>query len=186
MATSIKLDGFAELEKVLEGLSTKAYAKGMVKSGLRRAAKPLIKAARDKVMNYSPTVGKSITVNYQSRDGDTIGVGPKRKRGQTIAVIEDSSFVLGVKDPWYAHFIEFGVSGIGRFKGRKTYWLGKSGKVRSAKPLERRRYRADQPARPFMRPAFEETREEMIQNFEKSIWESIEKYVEKHGPKNVT
>jgi len=185
MAQSIQLDGFKELEKVLEGLSSKAAAKGMVKSGLRRAAKPLIKAARDKVMSYSPTVGKSITVNYQSRDGATIGIGPKSKRGQTIAVIEDSSFVINVKDPWYAHFIEFGVSGIGRFKGTRSYWLGKRGDVRSAKPQQRRRYRPDQPARPFMRPAFDETKEEMIKNFEKSIWESIEKYVDKHGT-NVT
>jgi HK97 gp10 family phage protein len=175
MAESIRLDGFKELEKTLEGLSGKTFAKGIVKSGLRRAAKPLIRSARNKVMGYSKTIGKSIMINYQSRDGATIAIGPKRKNGQIIAMDGDMAFIAGGRDPWFAHYVEFGVSGIGKFR-----------KKRNAKGISgTRRYRADQPARPFMRPAFEETKEEMMQNFEKSIWESIEKYVAKHGA-NVT
>jgi len=170
MAQGIRLDGIKELEKVLEGLSSKPYAKSIIKSGLRKASKPLIKSARSKVMAYSKTVGQSITINYQSRDGATIGIGPKRKNGKVIAIEGDTAFVVGAKDPWFAHYIEFGVSGIGRFRKKK-----------GAKAFSgTRRYRADQPARPFMRPAFDETKEEIMQNFEKSIWETIEKFVEKH------
>jgi len=175
MAQSIQLDGFKELEKVLEGLSSKSYAKSIVKAGLRKASKPLIKSARSKVMGYSKTVGQSITINYQSRDGATIGIGPKKKNGQVVAMDGDTAFVVGVKDPWFAHYIEFGVSGIGKFRKKKNT-KGLSGT---------RRYRADQPARPFMRPAFDETQAEIQQTFAKSIWESIEKYVDKHGT-NVT
>lgn len=171
MAQSIQLDGFKELEKVLEGLSSKSYAKSIVKAGLRKASKPLIKSARNKVMSYSPTVGKSITINYQSRDGATIGIGPKKKNGQVIMLDSETAFVVGTKDPWFAHYIEFGVSGIGRFRRNKNT-KGLSGT---------RRYRADQPARPFMRPAFDETKEEIQKTFAQSIWESIEKYANKHG-----
>ena len=175
MAQSIKLDGFAELEKVIEGLSSKSFAKSIVKSGLRRAAKPLIKSARDKVMGYSQTVGKSITINYQSRDGATIGVGPKKKGGQVVAMDGDTAFIVGTRDPWFAHYIEFGVSGVGKFRKRKNT-KGLSGT---------RRYRDDQAARPFMRPAFDETSEEMVRNFQNEIWESLDKYISKQS-KNVT
>jgi HK97 gp10 family phage protein len=115
-------------------------------------------------MGYSPTVGKSITVNYESKDGATIAVGPKRKNDKLVYLSGDlAMFAAGTgRNPWFAHFIEFGTSGIGRFK--------KKGRTR---------YREDQPARPFMRPAFEETKEEMMENFKTSVWESITKYLNK-------
>lgn len=171
MSEIIKIDGFAELEKTLGELSDPKFAKAMVKSALRRAAKPLIKSARDKVMGYSQTVGKSITVNYQSKDGATIGIGPKRKADRVAYSDADASWLIAGsgRDPWFAHFIEFGVSGVGRFKTAK------------GKGSSKRRYRSDQPARPFMRPAFDETKEEVMSNFGSSIMESLEKYEAKTG-----
>ena len=164
MAQGIRLDGFAELEETLTGLSNATFAKSIVRASLRKAAKPLIQSARAKVMGYSPTVGKSITVNYESKDGATIAIGPKRKNDKLVYLSGDlAMFAAGTgRNPWFAHFIEFGTSGIGRFK--------KKGRTR---------YREDQPARPFMRPAFEETKEEMMENFKTSVWESITKYLNK-------
>jgi len=150
-AGSIELDGLEEVMKRLDGLEQKVSRK-LAYQALRKASKILINAARQKVMQYSKTIGKSITVNYKSRQRVLISVGPKKTKA---------------RDPWYAHFIEFGVSGIGRFKGKG-----------------RRRYRADQPARPYMRPAFDETQKQIIDDFGKSVMEVIDKHVEKTS--NVT
>jgi HK97 gp10 family phage protein len=73
-----------------------------------------------------------------------------------------------VKDPWYAHFVEFGVSGVGRFK--------KAGRVR---------YRADQPARPFMRPAFDETKHLVLENIKESFRIALDNFLKRRGAKIV-
>ena len=146
----IHIEGEDAVRKILDDLGNRVDRRLALKA-LRKAARPLILSARSKVMDYSRTVGKSITINYTSRDSATIAVGPKKKMLKG-----------GLRDPWYAHFIEFGVSGVGRFKG--------SGK---------KRYRADQPARPFMRPAYDETRIKVVDEFGRNIVEVINKHTQK-------
>lgn len=167
MSIHIKLDGYKELDELLSGMGDHINQKSVVRSALRKAGRPLILSARKKIANYSKTVANSITVNYQNREGDTIGIGPKKKGKwvETEPGIYDGS---NVKDPWYAHFIEFGTSGTGRFK--------KAG---------RKRYRADMPARPFMRPAWAETQAQVITDFGKTMAEVLQKYIERKR-KNVT
>lgn len=125
-SAQIKLEGLAAIEFALEN-TPKQLHRNVWRKILRRAARPVIEASRRRVMAYSSTVARSITINKWNSDNMGVLVGPKRSKK---------------RDPWYAHFVEFGVSGIGRFK--------KKGKVR---------YRPDQPARPFMRPAFDETKD---------------------------
>jgi len=146
VAGSIELQGYEEVMKRLSGLEYKVNRR-LAFQALRKASRILIVAARQKIQSYSKTVAKSIAINYQSRHQVLVSVGPKKTK---------------TRDPWYAHFIEFGVSGIGRFKGK-----GKQ------------RYRADQPARPFMRPAYDETHQQIIDDFGKSVMEVIDKYTEK-------
>jgi len=181
MSSYIKLEGEAELQKLLTGLGEEVNNKSVIKSALRRAAKPLIHAARKNVEGTSVTVAKSIDVNYTNREGDTIGVGPIRKLKKNP--ITGGKIIL--RDPWYAHFIEWGVSGVGRFKGTRSSWTGKRGDVRSARPEQRRRYRADQPARPFMRPAYAQTAHLIAEDFGKAMKEALDKYIERKR-KNVT
>lgn len=146
IAGSIELQGYEEVMKRLDGLERNVNRR-LAYQALRKASRILILSARRKVQDYSKKVSKSISINYQSRERVLIAVGPKRSKKN---------------DPWFAHFIEWGVSGVGRFK-RKG----------------RKRYRADLPARPFMRPAFDETQEQILQDFGKSVMAVIDKYVEK-------
>jgi len=145
-AGSIDLQGYDEVMKRLSGLERNVNRR-LAYQALRKASRILILAARQKIQSYSKTVAKSIAINYQSRHQVLVAVGPKKTKA---------------RDPWYAHFIEFGTSGIGRFK--------RKGRVR---------YRADQPARPFMRPAYDETQEQILEDFGKSVMEVIDKYVQK-------
>jgi len=145
-AGSIDLQGYDEVMKRLSGLEQNVNRR-LAYQALRKASRILILAARQKIQSYSKTVAKSIAINYQSRHQVLVAVGPKKTKA---------------RDPWYAHFIEFGTSGIGRFK--------RKGRVR---------YRADQPARPFMRPAYDETQEQILEDFGKSVMEVIDKYVQK-------
>jgi HK97 gp10 family phage protein len=180
-SNSIRLDGFEELSKMIEGLSDVA-SKAVVKSALRAAVKPIIKSARSKVRSYSKTVADSININYISKDGSTIGVGPKKK-GFVIENADGTFDLSNIKDPWFAHFIEYGTSGVGRFKGKRSYWLGSRGDVRSGRPIEKRTYRPDQPARPFMRPAFEENREKILEEFSETVKKALDKYLKNNYSK---
>jgi len=145
-AGSIDLQGYDEVMKRLSGLEQNVNRR-LAYQALRKASRILILAARQKIQSYSKTVAKSIAINYQSRHQVLVAVGPKKTKA---------------RDPWYAHFIEFGTSGIGRFK--------RKGRVR---------YRADQPARPFMRPAYDETQEQILEDFGTSVMEVIDKHVQK-------
>jgi len=145
-AGSIDLQGYDEVMKRLSGLERNVNRR-LAYQALRKASRILILAARQKIQSYSKTVAKSIAINYQSRHQVLVAVGPKKTKA---------------RDPWYAHFIEFGTSGIGRFK--------RKGRVR---------YRADQPARPFMRPAYDETQEQILEDFGTSVMEVIDKHVQK-------
>jgi HK97 gp10 family phage protein len=165
MQPTIKIDGYNELSKLIDGLSA-SQSKSVVRSALRKASRPIILAARDKVGNYSKTLASSITVNYQSREGDTIGIGPKKK-GRVIDKGDGVIDATNVKDPWFAHFVEFGVSGVGRFK-----------------KIGKKRYRADQPARPFMRPAFDEKKQEVVDNMAESFRIALQNFL-KRKAKNV-
>lgn len=167
MQPTIKIDGYNELSKLIDGLSA-SQSKSVVRSALRMASRPIIVSARDKVKGYSKTLASSITVNYQSREGDTIGIGPKKKNQATIS----GDGIIGAtnkRDPWFAHFVEFGVSGVGRFK--------RAGK---------KRYRADQPARPFMRPAFDEKKQEVVENMAQSFRVALQNFLKRQGARNVT
>jgi len=145
-AGNIELQGYEQVMQRLDGLERNVNRK-LAYQALRKASRILILAARQKIQSYSKTVAKSIAINYQSRHQVLVAVGPKKTKA---------------RDPWYAHFIEFGTSGIGRFK--------RKGRVR---------YRADQPARPFMRPAYDETQEQILEDFGTSVMEVIDKHVQK-------
>lgn len=169
----VKLQGVDELYQLLGGLADEAVSKKVVRSALRRSVRPVIMSARSKVINYSKTVGKSITINYTSRDGRTIGVGPK-KSGRAIDLGGGEYDLSGIRDPWFAHYIEFGTSGIGRFKTPDP-----KRKKRSRFSQTFRRYRADQPARPFLRPAFEETKQQVTDEFGQNLFKSIDNYIKR-------
>ena len=147
MSEQIRIEGLKELEKALREIGP------MIKGNpLRTAARamtvPLIEKAQELVYtnpetdsNLARSIDKKL-IPVSERDaatakGDSVEVfevGPRRKKSSR----KDSG--------WYAHFVEFGISG-----GRGA-----------------------QPARPFMRPAFEGTKNQMIDAFTGKLKKSLE------------
>lgn len=144
MKSDIKIQvlGIEEMDYILKNLPRRLNRKLMI-STFRKAAKPLIKAAKGKVKvnsDDSGTLRKSIggRPDRYNKSEPVLIVGPRVARTKHKA--------------WYAHFIEFGTQ-------RKE-------------------------ARPFMRPAYDTTHNEVTELIAKELSGVIVKYFKKHAPKH--
>jgi HK97 gp10 family phage protein len=161
MAKVHELDGFREAEKMLKELD-KVTQKKVVLSVLRKASRPIITSARAKVSGTSKRIAKSIRFS-QIRSTKKLA-GSIKPRG---------------KDAWFSHFVEFGTSGIvGKPGGYKREsdnpafgWVGKIPRGR--------KYREDQPAKPYMRPAIAEKKQETKDLLNKGFTEDINATIKK-------
>jgi HK97 gp10 family phage protein len=158
---NIRLEGYDQLMDMLDTLPSKVSKKEIIK-GLRKASTPIIRDARSRIKGYSKTLAASISVNYVSKVSGLIMVGPRRKFHR----VEGERQLK--HDPWFAHFVEFGTSGVGKFKNKG-----------------RARYRADQPARPFMRPAYDAKKDEALGRFADHLRPIITEHMRKNT-RNVT
>lgn len=171
MSNDVKIEllGVKELNKILDTLPSKTRRSFILKAW-RRSAKPLIRAAKNNIRSYSKSLANSIgNITGRSRDFPTIYVGP-RARGKHKDIA------------WIAPFVEFGTSGTKRKRAqgykRKTdnpdfAWVSK------IKPGGR--YRADQKAQPFMRPAVSSTINQVQHHFYKELKVVFEKHVQKYN-----
>jgi len=166
MAKVHDIDGYKEAKHILKELD-KVTQKKVVLSILRKASRPIINSAKAKVSGTSQRIAKSIRFS-QIRYAKKIA-GSIKPRG---------------KDAWYSHFIEFGTSGIIKKAGgykRDTdnpefaAWVGKLGKGK--------RYRKDQPAKPFMRPAISENKSRTEALIQKGFTADINKTIIKFKKK---
>ena len=122
----------------------------------------MITSARRRVSQKSKRIARSIRLR-QIKSAKKVG----------------ASIKPGGRDAWFAHFVEFGTSGIikksGGYKRESDNpqfaWVGKMGKGR--------RYRADQKAFPFMRPAIDETKATTENLINKGFKEDIETTIKK-------
>lgn len=167
----IETYGTKELIEFLETLpeDIRPQVEGKI---IKENMKPLVKSARAKVRSVSNSVAKTIgTWKSKSYNGVWI-TGPRKDR----KMYRDQN--------WFAHFIEYGTSGI---KQKKTKRSGRfrrgisseyAGYVASKKKDER--YRPDQPARPFMRPAWAETQaqitRDILKDAEKAVYRDFKRY----------
>jgi len=151
MEFEARLIGGKELEEVLKKLPEKVN-KRILNSAARLAAKPLIKSARRKVPKRTRNLEKSIGTRIKGRTGN-----------QSVAMIGPQTGKRRRYDGWYAHFVEFGVSGISRKK--------------------KKRYRVDVAAKPFMRPAYDETKGEMQKEYGNYVGKVTQKFLEKEAEK---
>ncbi|RKD96782.1 HK97-gp10 family putative phage morphogenesis protein [Marinifilum flexuosum] len=149
MSAEIEIDGLDELMDSLKKLPHKMSSK-MILKAQRKAAKPLVKSAQSKapVSNITRVdwygkrrtihpgdLKKSIgTIKGRNKTNPTTFVGPKVSRGRKRK-----------HDAWYAHFPEFGTDGYTVKKG----------------PLKGKFF-PGQPAQPYMRPAYDETKDEVL------------------------
>ena len=168
----IQIAGTKELKAILRELPQKTRRKYMLKAW-RKSTKPLITAARNNISGYSKSLAKSIgNITGRSKKSAVVYVGP-RVKGKW----KDSG--------WYAPFVEFGTSGVKR--NRKQGYKRKSDNPAFGwvKNIGRgKRYRDDQPARPFMRPAIMQTSNTVVNHFFEGQRQVFERVVKKYDKKS--
>lgn len=142
----IKLIGANELQQIFKLLPHKMQRNQFLKA-LRRAAKPIEQAAKANIGGYSKTIAQNIG-SFPGKNNKVASIYTGVKVGRKSKG----------KDPWYSVFTEFGTKGIKRRRKQgykrtendnsKFSWF-----VGHIKPGNR--FRKDQPAKPFMRPAIQ-------------------------------
>ena len=153
-AARIDVSGVRPLMRVLEQLPAKLQAR-VVKPALRRAARPIIRAARSNlVANRSVETGglrKSIGVKLKQY----------KARGVTVAIIGARRGVTktGGEPANYAHLVELGHRN-----------------ARNGQEI---------PAKPFLRPALESTKSASVNEFRARLGRQIEKEAAKLAAKGV-
>jgi len=157
MSGEIELIGDKELRKVLEKLPEKVDVRLLNAAG-RRAMKPFVKSARRKAPSRTGNLRKSIgTRAMRPVNGvSTIVGGPRTGKRQKY-------------DAWYSHFVEFGTKGVVRYN-TKRYKKGQ-------------RYKSDSKAKPFIRPAYDQEKANMMKEYEKEVAFVTQKYLEKQAAK---
>lgn len=165
----IKLLGEKEIEQILNKLPAKLTRKFILASW-RKSAKPIINAAKSNIQSYSKSIAKTIgNITGRSKRYPTIYVGPRAKAG----TFKDKA--------WLAPIIEFGSSGtkkkdsnVKRVSDNPRFaWVGK---------IKRgQKFRQDQPARPFMRPAILNNQESVKNNFFREMKVVLQKQVDKYN-----
>jgi HK97 gp10 family phage protein len=143
MNKHLQLKGFEDIEKILEALP-KSLGPKVVRQCLRKGVRPMVRAAKANAPKDEGTLKKSIgVINGGKTQGTAIVVGPRRGAGKTA-------------DGWHGHFVEYGVS------------------PRIVKKPTREHYKkntklGDMPAKPFMRPAWDSTRDIVRQEIARSL-----------------
>jgi len=166
---NIQILGVKEINQILNELPHKVRRKHILATW-RRSSKPMIRSAKSNIQSYSKSLAASIgNITGRSKKYPTIYVGPRAK-GKHKAIA------------WIAPFVEFGTSGIKRSRkqGFKRDNANPAfGWVAKIKPGGQ--YRAPQAARPFMRPAINQTIEQVKNNFYIEIKTVFQKTVNKYN-----
>lgn len=155
MQLKLSLTGADELEEALRGLP-RDVARRALRAVLLKAAEPMVAEAKARLPSNAPwaqreyiAAGYRLTPRQQAQ-----APKPKRIAGQPIEVF----VYVGVKPKRHLHLLEFGTG------PRYT----KSGA-----------YRGRMAPNPYMRPAFDQTAEVVLDNIGKFLWPWIEAYCER-------
>lgn len=157
---TVKIEGLAELDKLLKQLPAKIEG-NIVRSGLNASARVIRDAARLKAPVEDGELKKSIRVSSKI----------DRKTGTITARI-----VAGNNKAFYAHFIEYGTASYYTGTGksvRRPYKIKGPVKI-SFGVFESIDHPGVKP-QPFMRPAFDENTDQALEAFKKQIVKRLEK-----------
>lgn len=174
---SMRVEGHREAIDMLKELSDRDQKQAIIKMQ-RKALRPIPRDARARLGGYSNRVSRAIKI-WQPR-------GARRRENPVLFVGVKSNWrgYGDPKDPWFAHMIEYGTEGI----KRKTRPSGSTGRddestpfrVRLANMPKGKRFRSDQPARPFMQPAIEANQERVSKVLIDDMSDNLQKIVSKH------
>lgn len=187
---SLELSGMDNIERWITGLDLGLQSK-LLMGAMQRAAKPMIASAKSMAPKRTGALRRSIdakVVEYK-KDGVIVGIiGPKNMR-----VVEEEGkggrkrlrkAVAGdkqskIKNPAkYAHLVEFGhrsVHGGGALPNYGEKVKGVWNSVNKGKSIRKGTIKATSfvAPRPFMRPAFERHKDQMMQALELGVLQAI-------------
>jgi len=173
MNATVEIRGLDKAVKALDVLPDK-FQRRAVLPMLRRSTRPLIRSARSKLLGYGSSysnLSKAIgNITAKSRN-PIIFVGPR------------------VKGKWkfvgyIAHWVEYGTKGVKKSRGGSARKPKDEPYAKVVAMVPRGgRFRADEPARPFMRPAIDQEKnnvgEQVSLNFEKFLDKQIKRLLPK-------
>jgi HK97 gp10 family phage protein len=162
MPDQIEVSGLTELRQALKILPEALQGKAS-QAALAKAARPIVRAAQQKAPTRKPRGFIGPVRPEKAKGGLRAAIYSYRNRESTKTF---ESRYIGVKGKaWYWRFIEFGRASISRAKGSLGNPIkGFFGKVVKAVP-----------AKPFLRPAFDENAEQAIEIYRDALLPSIEK-----------
>lgn len=140
-----KMEGWKELAKGLEDLGDDKEVRKVMRDALKKRALPMAAMAQSLAPKHEGTLARSIGVSTQLKRS--------QRRGRVRTGINEVEVFVGSSDP-KAHLVEFGT-------GPRYH---KSGK-----------YVGQVAPQPFMRPAWEATKDSILHGFAKDLWAGIER-----------
>lgn len=173
MKTSVKLEGFKELEVAIQQIEKRATQKAVMRRALKNAAQPIADKANNyaeigptgrlsesvivgtKVKNEAGNVAYSQTLRAGGTKGEAVAAMRSARRGNSTVEM----FVGPVVEAFYARFVEFGTAphiNGGRFAGTMN---------------------PGTPPRPFLRPAWDSEQEAVLDRVGAEMWSEISKAV---------
>ncbi len=163
-----RVEGLTELRDMLRRKLPEAVQGKALQGALREAAKPIVTEARARAPVKTGRLRKAI---YSFRDR----ASRRTREVRLISVRRGKKFQKSNRDAYYWKWIEFGHGVItlkhrrGGGKGKKSRSLGTPAKGFFGKEVKA------QPARPFMRPAFEMRKGQALEKFRQSLAAQIDK-----------
>lgn len=162
MTASMKIAGFKELDALLQAMPRQLAGQG-VTAGLRKALRPVAAAAR----SYAPgSLDESIQIAPEIKAGQRAQSLLKPGKGRRVMYV-------GSTAP-HAHLVEFGTVERFHAKGYISV-IGKRGRRKAIK-INGRSTGIMTPD-PFLRPAWDANKDEVLATLSKTIREEIAKAV---------
>lgn len=175
-ALGLKADGFEELRAKLAALPDKVFRR-VVAQASRKSMKIVISEARSNARAIKETgaLAKSLGVKQKTyrRSGVQITiVGPRKGFKTSVATKNEvtGKMVIVNRDPqWYAHLVEFGTA---------PHDLGDGSNGRKGISTGGQRHPGAK-AKPFLRPAMDNNRAQVLSIYAKAMGEGIAKQAKK-------
>lgn len=155
MADGMRIEGLEDLEKNLERLS-KSAGKGVLRRSLRKAAEPMADIMRSKAPKKTGALAQSIAISSKLNKRQS-GIHRKMFKDDRQAVELFLGPAYGPGKGNHGHLLEFGTKphfNKGLFAGS--------------------RHPGTAP-QPFVRPAWDQDRADMLDRLSKILWEELDK-----------
>lgn len=159
-ADVIHIEGMEKFQKMMKEFPEE-FNRKVLTAVARKAATPLIEDARSK----APVSKISRVEWWGKRRKITPGQMRKSIGSRKTSFSEPAGVKVGPtrKNGWWAHFVEFGTAGYTVKKGRN-----------------KGRFIPGQRPQPFMKPAFNETKSEIVKIYTESFQDILYKYIRKN------